>query len=106
MEKKEHRSGKPLRTEPEGLDITLRNEEVKKAFKKPGCWNFCKKLQGGHAQVTKEFALNFTVLNSKVAMLEVQVSPEAISDVIDIPRGNRGRNTKRHGKNNHCISRR
>jgi len=87
MEKKEHRSGKPLRTEPEGLDITLRNEEVKKAFKKAGCWKFCKKLQGGHAQVTKEFALNFTGLNSKVAMLELQVSPEVISAVTEIPRG-------------------
>lgn len=35
----------------------------------------------------KEFALNFTGLNSKVAMLEVQVSPEAISAVTEIPRG-------------------
>jgi len=87
MEKKEHRSGKPLKTEPEGLDITLRDEGVKKAFKDAGCWNFCKKLRGGHAQVTKEFARNFTGLNSKVAMLEVQVSPEAISAVTEIPRG-------------------
>jgi len=87
MEKKEHRSGRCQRTEPEGLDITLRDEGVKKAFKNAGCWNFCKKLQGGHAQVTKEFALNFTGLNSKVAMLEVQVSPEAISAVTEIPRG-------------------
>ena len=58
-----------------------------KAFKKAGCWNFCKKLQGGHAQVTKEFALNFTGLNSKVAMIELQVSPEVISTVTEIPRG-------------------
>lgn len=27
---------------------------MKKAFKDAGCWNFCKKLQGGHAQVTKD----------------------------------------------------
>lgn len=87
MEKKEHRSGKCLRTEPEGLDITLRNKEVEKAFKKGGCWKFCKKLQGGHAQVTKEFALNFTGLNSKVAMIELQVSPDVISTVTEIPRG-------------------
>lgn len=87
MERKEHRSGKCQRTEPEGLDIALRDEGVKKAFKDAGCWNFCKKLQGGHAQVTKEFALNFTGLNSKIAMLEVQVSPEAISAITEIPRG-------------------
>ena len=47
MEKKEHRSGKPLRIEPKDLDITLRDEGVKKAFQNAGCWNFCKKLQGG-----------------------------------------------------------
>ena len=58
-----------------------------KAFKDAGCWRFCKKLQGGHAQVTKEFALNFTGLNSKVAMLEISVSPEAIAVVTEIPRG-------------------
>ena len=85
MEKKEHRSGKCLRTEPEGLDITLRNKEVEKAFKKVKCWNFCKKLQGGHAHVTKEFALNFTGLNSKVAMIELHVSPEVISTMTEIP---------------------
>lgn len=87
MERKEHRSGKCQRNEPEGLDITLRDEGVKKAFKDAGCWNFCKKLQGGHAQVTKEFALNFTGLNSRIAMLEVQVSPEVIAAVTEIPRG-------------------
>ena len=41
----------------------------------PGAKDFCKKLQGGNAQVTKEFVLNFTGLNSKVAMLEISVSP-------------------------------
>lgn len=87
MERKEHRSGKCLRTEPEGLDLALRDEGVKKAFKDAGCWNFCKKLQGGHVQVTKDFALNFTGLNSKIAMLEVQVSPEAIAIITEIPRG-------------------
>lgn len=79
--------GKCQRTKPEGLDLALRDEGVKKAFKDAGCWNFCKKLQGGHAQVTKDFALNFTGLNSKIAMLEVQVSPEAIAAVTEIPRG-------------------
>ena len=80
-ERKDHRLGKCLRNEPEGLDITLKNREVEHAFKQVGCWNFCKKLQGGHAQVTKEFAVNFTGLNSKVGMLELQVSPDMISTV-------------------------
>lgn len=76
-----------MRNEPEGLDITLKNKEVERAFKQVGCWNFCKKLQGGHAQVTKEFSLNFTGLKSKVGMLELQVSPNMISTVTEIPRG-------------------
>lgn len=86
-ERKDHKSGKFLRNEREVLDITLKNKEVEHAFKQAGCWNFCKKLQGGHAQVTKEFSLNFTGLNSKVGMLELQVSPDMISTVTEIPRG-------------------
>lgn len=85
-ERKDHRLGKCLRNEPEGLDITLKKKKIEKAFKEAGCWNFCKKLQGGHAQVTKEFALNFTGLNSKVGMLELWVSPEMIATVTEIPR--------------------
>lgn len=69
------------------MDLTLRDEGVKKAFQDADCWNFCQKLQGGHAQVTKDFALNFTGLNSKIAMLEVKVSPEEIAAVTEIPRG-------------------
>jgi len=86
-ERKDHRLGRCLRNEPEGVDIVLKNKEVEHAFNKVGCWNFCEKLQGGHAQITKEFALNFTGLNSKVGMLEFQVSPEVISIVTEIPRG-------------------
>ena len=87
MERREHRSGKCQRTEPEGLDLALRDEGVQKAFRDAGCWNFCVKLKGGHTQVTKEFALNFTGLSSKVSMLEIQVSPEIIARVTEIPRG-------------------
>jgi len=38
-------------------------------------------------QVTKEFALNFTGLNSKVGVLELPISPEVIYVVTEIPRG-------------------
>jgi len=33
VEKKEHRSGRCLRNEPEGLDSILKNDEVAQAFK-------------------------------------------------------------------------
>ena len=85
VERKNHRLGMFLRIEPEGLEITLRNREVEHAFKQAGCWKFCKKLQGGHAQVTKEFSLNFTRLNSMVGMLELHVSPDINSTVTEIP---------------------
>ena len=38
-------------------------------------------------QVTKEFALHFIGLNSKVGVLEFPISPEVISVVTEIPRG-------------------
>ena len=44
MEKKGHRSGRCQRTEPEGLDLALGDEGVRKAFKDAGCWRFCEKL--------------------------------------------------------------
>jgi len=87
IERKDHRSGRCLRNEPEGLDIVLKNDEVKQAFKQVGYWRFCEKLQGGHMQVAKEFALNFTGLNSKVGVLELPISLEVISTVTEIPRG-------------------
>ena len=80
-ERKDHRSGRFLRNEPEGLDIILKNNEVEQAFKQVGYWRFCEKLQGGHMQVTREFALNFIGLNSKVGVLEFPISPEVIYTV-------------------------
>ena len=86
-ERKDHRSGRCLRNEPEGLDIILKENVVEQAFKLVGCWRFCEKLQGGHMQVTREFDLNFTGLNSKVGVLELPISLEVISTVTEIPRG-------------------
>ena len=47
----------------------------------------CKKLQGGNTQVTNEFALHFYGLKTKVEMRDMQVSPEVIALVTEIPRG-------------------
>jgi len=65
----------------------MRSREVEHAFKQAGCWRFCEKLQGGHVQVTIDFAFNFTSLNSRVGVLEIPISPEVISVVTKIPRG-------------------
>lgn len=86
-ERKNHRSGHYLRTEPERIEDLTKYKSVEEAFKKAGCWKFCEKLQGGHNQVTKEFALHFTGLNIKVGLLNLTISPEIISLVTEIPRG-------------------
>jgi len=70
-EKKCHRSGHCMRTEPENIEVLSRDKAIVEAFKKVGCWKFCKKLQGGHTQVTKEFALHFDGLKTKVGMLDM-----------------------------------
>lgn len=85
-EKKQHRSSHFLRTKHESIEVLIRDKAVVEAFKKAGCWKFCKKLQGGHTQVTKEFVLHFSGLSTKFEMLNLQVSPEIIALVIEIPR--------------------
>ena len=63
---------------PEGLETLTRDKSIEEAFKKVGCWRFCEKLQGGHNQVTKEFAMNFTGSNTKVGFLNLPISPKVI----------------------------
>ena len=43
-EKKRHRFGHCLITELESNEVLIRDKAVVEAFKKAGCWNFCKKL--------------------------------------------------------------
>lgn len=86
-ERKNHRSGHCLRTELEGLDALTKDKTMEEIFKKVGCWRFCEKLQGEHSQVTKEFSLNFIGLYTNIGVLELPVSPEVISLVTKIPRG-------------------
>jgi len=86
-EGKSHRSGHCLRTEPESTEVLARDKSVLEAFEKAGCWNFCKKLQGGHIQVTKEIALHFTSSSTKVGILNLKISREIIALVTEIPRG-------------------
>jgi len=86
-ERKSHRSGHCLRTEPKSTKVLARDKSVMEAFKKEGCWKFCKKLQGGHTQVKKEFALHFTGSSTHVGILNLQIPPEIIALVTEIPRG-------------------
>ena len=85
-ERRNHRSSNCLRTEPESIEALVKDKSVMEAFKKIGCWRFCEKLQGGHSQVSKEFALHFTGSNTKIGILNLEVTPENIALVTEIPR--------------------
>lgn len=78
-EKKNDMSGHCLRIEPESTEALAKDKSMMEAFKKTRCWRFCKKLQGGHSQVSKEFALHFTGSNSKIEILNLSVTPEIIA---------------------------
>ena len=52
-EKKNHRGGHCLRSEPESTKVLAEDQTVMDAFSKASCLNFYEKLQGGHSQVSK-----------------------------------------------------
>jgi hypothetical protein len=56
--------------------MQLLNSEplFREEFQRVGCINFCQKMQRGHLEVAKEFALNFNGTKTKVGMLEFDVS--------------------------------
>ena len=86
-EKKNHRGGHCLRSKPESTNFFAEDQTVMDGFSKSGCLKFCKKLQGRHTQVSKEFALHFSGTNTKVGMLNMSVTPEIIALVTEITRG-------------------
>ena len=84
-EKRNHRSGHFLRSEPEITGALAKDKTLLEAFRKARCLKFCEKLQGGHSQVTKEFALHFSGSNTKVEILNLSVTPETIALLTEIP---------------------
>ena len=86
-EKKNHNWGHCLRFEPESMKVLAEDKIVMDAFRKTSCLKFCEKLQGGHIQVSKEFALHFSGTSTKVGMLNISVTPEIIAIVKETPRG-------------------
>jgi hypothetical protein len=57
----------------------------KEAFQRVGCLNFCQKMQRGHPELAKQFALNFNGTKTKVGMLEFEVSENSIFVATEIP---------------------
>jgi hypothetical protein len=83
--KKIHKGGEIVRTEP--YDMKLINSEpfFKESFQRVDYLNFCQKMQRGHPEVAKQFALNFIGTKTKVGMLEFEVSEHSISVATKIP---------------------
>ena len=77
--KKENKGGYYVRYEP--MDLKLLNEDpsAMEAFMKVCFLQFCQKIQGFHVHVSKDFATNFTGTTSKVGVLNLTLSPHAIS---------------------------
>lgn len=69
------------------MDLKMVNEETSFAttFTSAGCMRFCQKLQGYHAQVSKDFAVIFFGTASKVGVLNFMVSPKTIAQEKKIP---------------------
>lgn len=51
-----------------------------------GCLIFCKKFQGYHKQVVRDFVLNFDRKKTKVGPLEMEVSLNSIATSTEIPK--------------------
>ena len=77
--KKMKKGGHCHRYEP--MDLKLLNEDPTsmEVFRRICCLQFCQRLQGFHAQVSKDFATNFIGTTSKVGILNLTVTPERIS---------------------------
>ena len=63
------------------MDIKFLNEDPSfvAAFTSASYMRFCQILQAFHAQVSKEFAMNFEGTASKVGVLSFVVSPQTIA---------------------------
>lgn len=84
---KTNKGGNCLRYEPMHLKLLNEDPTTMEVFWRMGCLQFCQKLQGFHAQVSKGFVTNFTGTTSKFWILNLIVSPESISQATKIPRG-------------------
>ena len=67
-----------MRYEPHDMQLIKSEPFFKESFQRVGCLNFCQKMQRGHPEVAKQFALNFSGKNTKVGMLEFEVSEHSI----------------------------
>jgi hypothetical protein len=83
--RKTHKGGEIVRTEPYDMQLLDSEPLIREAFQRVGCINFFQKMQRGHLEVAREFALNFDGTKTKVGILEFEVSENSISVATKIP---------------------
>ena len=72
--KKTNKGGSVVRYEPVDLKLVMEDPSFAEAFTNARCMRFCQKLQGYHAQVSKDSAVNFVGNASKVGILSFTAS--------------------------------
>jgi hypothetical protein len=83
--KKVHKGGEIVRVEPHDLQLINSDPLFKESFQRVGCLAFCEKMQRGHPEVAKQFALNFNGVKTKVGTLEFEVTEQSIATTTEIP---------------------
>ena len=72
--KKVYKGGAIIRTEPQDLVLFEDDPTLRASFEWVGCIIFCQKIQGFNQQVTKDFALHFDGVKTKVGDLEFAIT--------------------------------
>jgi hypothetical protein len=84
-QRKAHKGGGIVRKWPYDMQHFYYEPLMREVFQRVGCINFCQKMQRGHPEVAREFALNFDGTKTKVGILEFEVSEFSISTATEIP---------------------
>jgi hypothetical protein len=77
--RKNARSGKVVRFEPQDLTLVNADPTIRVSFEQDRCIRFCENIQGYNAQLTKQFSLTFTGVSTTIDGITFQVSEETIS---------------------------
>jgi hypothetical protein len=83
--RKNSRSNKVVRFEPQDLELINANPIIRVSFEQARCIHLCEKIQGYNAQITKQFVLNFTGVSATIVGINFQVTKEAMSATMEIP---------------------
>jgi hypothetical protein len=83
--KKSHKGGSIVRSEPSEIHLFDVEPMVREVFQRVGCLSFCQKMQRGHPEVERQFALHFDGIKTKAKNLEFEVSEASIAATTGIP---------------------